>query len=369
MSHHATAPLTSPASCVSVLESRPYEQIDPDTYFTTNPTPPQLASHEALLADFVDFHRAAIPATAGTATNSNRAGGHPDTTAAITAPEDAGPRSRIALVTSGGTTVPLENQTVRFIDNFSAGTRGAASTEYFLAAGYAVVFMYRERSLQPYARHFSNPRSNTLDYLSFDAKGRVTVRPDIAGLAAEQLALYQKALDDRSLLMIPFTTVTEYLFLLRSATRILSPLGSHVLYYLAAAVSDFFIPAQKMVEHKIQSADGALTLTMDQVPKFLRPLVFQWAPHSFIVSFKLETDPKLLIPKAKHALTRYGHQAVIGNLLTTRKRTVTVITRTDQFVINLSDDEYQDGQGTEIESKIVASLSELHGEFMSTAQS
>ncbi|KAJ1903785.1 hypothetical protein IWQ60_012538, partial [Tieghemiomyces parasiticus] len=51
---------------------------------------------------------------------------------------------------------------------------------------------------------------------------------------------------------------------------------------------------------------------------------------------------------------------VIGNLLTTRKRTVTVITRTDQFVINLSEDEYQDGQGTEIESKIVASLSELH---------
>ena len=38
---------------------------------------------------------------------------------------------RIALVTSGGTTVPLENNTVRFIDNFSAGTRGATSAEYF----------------------------------------------------------------------------------------------------------------------------------------------------------------------------------------------------------------------------------------------
>ena len=38
---------------------------------------------------------------------------------------------RIALVTSGGTTVPLENNTVRFIDNFSAGTRGATSAECF----------------------------------------------------------------------------------------------------------------------------------------------------------------------------------------------------------------------------------------------
>jgi hypothetical protein len=38
----------------------------------------------------------------------------------------------IACVTSGGTTVPLERNCVRFIDNFSAGTRGAVSTEQFL---------------------------------------------------------------------------------------------------------------------------------------------------------------------------------------------------------------------------------------------
>ena len=31
---------------------------------------------------------------------------------------------------SGGTRVPLEDNAVRFIDNFSIGTRGAASTEY-----------------------------------------------------------------------------------------------------------------------------------------------------------------------------------------------------------------------------------------------
>ena len=36
----------------------------------------------------------------------------------------------VVLVTSGGTTVPLEHNTVRFVDNFSAGTRGSSSTEY-----------------------------------------------------------------------------------------------------------------------------------------------------------------------------------------------------------------------------------------------
>ncbi|GAY54746.1 hypothetical protein CUMW_159070 [Citrus unshiu] len=37
---------------------------------------------------------------------------------------------RVACVTSGGTTVPLEQRCVRYIDNFSSGHRGAASTEY-----------------------------------------------------------------------------------------------------------------------------------------------------------------------------------------------------------------------------------------------
>ena len=31
----------------------------------------------------------------------------------------------LVLITSGGTTVPLEAKTVRFIDNFSSGSRGA----------------------------------------------------------------------------------------------------------------------------------------------------------------------------------------------------------------------------------------------------
>lgn len=35
----------------------------------------------------------------------------------------------LVLVTSGGTSVPLEKNTVRTIENFSTGKRGAASAE------------------------------------------------------------------------------------------------------------------------------------------------------------------------------------------------------------------------------------------------
>ena len=64
---------------------------------------------------------------------------------------------RIAVVTSGGTTVPLERNTVRFIDNFSTGNRGAALTERFLAEGYAVIFVHRTGSAFPFARRLLPP--------------------------------------------------------------------------------------------------------------------------------------------------------------------------------------------------------------------
>ena len=41
---------------------------------------------------------------------------------------------------SGGTTVPLESRTVRYIDNFSVGTRGSVSAEYPFSRQY---FIYR----------------------------------------------------------------------------------------------------------------------------------------------------------------------------------------------------------------------------------
>lgn len=83
-------------------------------YFAANPPPKDLEKHVALAREFIDYHSAA--------------------------------GKRLVLITSGGTTVPLgmsgsqlhgpqyliirrvEKQTVRFIDNFSAGTRGAVST-------------------------------------------------------------------------------------------------------------------------------------------------------------------------------------------------------------------------------------------------
>lgn len=62
----------------------------------------------------------------------------------------------VAVVTSGGTIVPLEKNMVRFIDNFSKGTRGAASAECFLAEGFAVAFLHRKGSRMPFTHASSH---------------------------------------------------------------------------------------------------------------------------------------------------------------------------------------------------------------------
>lgn len=63
------------------------------------------------------------------------------------------------------------------------------------------------------------------------------------------LSKYQAATENNRLLFLDFVALSDYLFKLKSGTRILARLQERVMYYLAAAVSDFFIPSEKMVRN------------------------------------------------------------------------------------------------------------------------
>ena len=286
-------------------------------YFTHEPPPKDLKTNTTLAREFIDRHA------------------HDD--------------RRVVLVTSGGTTVPLEQQTVRFIDNFSAGTRGATSAEYFLQNGYAVIFLHRQFSLLPYSRHYSHNTRSFLDYMR-EEDGRVIVDQQHQDQMLQVLRQYNEAKRGNKLLILSYVTITEYLWNLREVAQLMKPLGPKAMFYLAAAVSDFFVPQDRMVEHKIQSneeflhtaeASGrdkppaartegrSLVIDLEPVPKFLKQLVDGWAPEAMIVSFKLETDPSILVTKAKYALNKYSHHLVIGNLLLTRKWEVVFVSVLD----------------------------------------
>ncbi|XP_033347079.1 uncharacterized protein C4B3.18 isoform X2 [Bombus vosnesenskii] len=215
--------------------------------------------------------------------------------------------NKVVLVTSGGTTIPLEHNTVRFVDNFSAGTRGSASTEYFLENGYAVIFMHRVNSLEPFSRHFKGQK--ILDMLEINeqsGESTITVLPQYRENVIKVLHKYKEILNQDKLLQLTFTTLSEYLWLLRSACQALACLKNKAILYLAAAVSDFYIPSNELSFHKISSS-GPPTISLQLVPKILAPLVSLWVPEAFVISFKLETDESLLISKARNALNKYKH--------------------------------------------------------------
>lgn len=254
------------------------DELSASDYFKTHPAPSNLSAISAAAQSFIAQH--------------------------------AREGRRCVLVSSGGTTVPLENQTVRFIDNFSAGTRGATSAEYFLENDYAVIFLHRQFSLLPYSRHYSHSTNCFLDFMVEEEGGQnVTVSAEYQEAMLSVLRKYRFAKDNNRLLLVPFTTVTSYLFLLRELAIRMQPLKENSLFYLAAAVSDFFVPPSRMVEHKIQSGElppekvethgeaeqllkggvggKKLVIDLDPVPKFLKKVVDEWAPKGMIVSFKV----------------------------------------------------------------------------------
>ena len=91
----------------------------------------------------------------------------------------------------------------------------------------------------------------------------------------------------------------------------------------------------------------------------LRPLVSHWAQKCFVVSFKLETDPKILTQKSITALEKYGHDLVIGNILDTRKKEVLFVFKDKTTEKIVMDDEELES-GIEIEMKIIEKLVKLH---------
>ncbi|PKA50741.1 Phosphopantothenate--cysteine ligase 2 [Apostasia shenzhenica] len=258
----------------------------------------------------------------------------------------------VVCVTSGGTTVPLEQRCVRYIDNFSSGNRGAASTEYFVKSGYAVIFVHRRGSCQPYCRYL--PEDSFLEFFEVSDQFEFQALNFLRNSFFSSIQVVAEGL----LLKIPFTTIFEYLQILQLAAASMSCVGPRGMFYLAAAVSDFYVPWENMAKHKIQSAAGPLDMRLTQVPKMLPVLRNQWAPLAFCISFKLETDPEILLQKAEMALGKYQMHAVVANELATYKREVILVTANDRIKISKENDD------ADVEEKLIQLLVEKHMDYI-----
>ncbi|CAK9173968.1 unnamed protein product [Ilex paraguariensis] len=283
----------------------PYAEID--SFFDSAPPLRDGTNIRSKLKDFIEMH------------SSSSVSG-------------SGGVNRVVCVTSGGTTVPLERRCVRYIDNFSSGYRGAASTEYFLKAGYSVIFLYRRGTCQPFCR--SLPDDPLLECFEFTDESNIQVHQSHFEAVKRALTGHDAAVAGGFLLKLPFTTIFEYLQILQLIAISMRSLGPSAMFYLAAAASDFYVPWKSMTEHKIQSRSGPLDMRLVQVPKMLSLLRKEWSPMAFCVSFKLETDKEILLEKADMALRKYKMHAVVANELLTRKEEVVVVTSTGNITVH-----------------------------------
>lgn len=257
-------------------------------------------------------------------------------------------QSRVVLITSGGTTVPLEQNTVRFIDNFSTGTRGAACAEEFLKHGYAVVFLYRAGSLRPIVRH-----------ISFDSWLETMLKSSYSlGCDESKTELAHWYNSSRgSLIELEFTTVFDYIAALEQVSIRMNNVGCKGALVCAAAVSDYYLPITNMATHKIQSSvDTTLNLELHPVPKLLGSVRREWAPECLLVTFKLETDPAILDGKVIESMKRYGQHAVVANLLNSRSTKASIFTNDRSIHLN---------EGSKsLNSQIVLAIIGIHEKYI-----
>lgn len=229
---------------------------------------------------------------------------------------------KIILISSGGTSVKLEKNTVRSIENFSTGKRGALCAEEFLFHKYYVIFLYRDISLLPFTNHFS-----LNDF--FDKKNNNN--QEFQNLYEKNKKLYEKY--SNNIVYIDYNDIETYLELYEYISKKLSIFGKRSVIFLAAAVSDFYIPKEKISENKIQSNEEGLMIQLFPIKKEIYKIKTEWNPNSFLISFKLETDKDILFQKANKAIIKTKSDLIVANLLQTRYKVVYFISPNEKVDI------------------------------------
>lgn len=161
-------------------------------------------------------------------------------------------RSRSVLITSGGTSVPID--AVRSITNHSTGKTGAALAEVFFGLGYSVTLIAAKSSIRPKFDEFDGNHFKSFEFETF-------------------LELQERL--DACLATTNFDIVVH-----------------------AAAVSDYSV-ADASASGKIDSSDE-IVLRLKKNPKLLDSIRSKSKnPHVKIVGFKFTTDEGELAARAE----------------------------------------------------------------------
>ncbi|CAK4922700.1 unnamed protein product [Aphanomyces euteiches] len=274
---------------------------------------------------------------------------------------------RVALVTSGSATVPLNSESV--MDAVSFGDRGAATAEQFLRAGYAVIFLSRRGSLAPFSRHFqAYIRDNMfMSMLQVQEDDSLVVRAEDS-VRRSHIACILKASQESQdcLFNLRFDSVQQYLFYLRAASEQIEAAGTRGMVVLAASVLEYYVPTASTdvnVTLSTNSAEktqkDALALNLVRVPNLIRKIRQEYAPKAFIVTLKSVEDKNQVYNVAFAELEKWGVDAVVvdspelvGELALVSEQEYVTVTHKDQTKFEM-----------ELDTLCAASLVEMHRMF------
>lgn len=144
----------------------------------------------------------------------------------------------------------------------------------FLKRGYKVIFFHKKGSIRPF-------EVKCAEGLISVKEGELHIEKNHAEYSSFVKNLENKKQYSDHLLELEFESVFSYLYGLHALAGILQEfVTAHkrtAAIYLAAAVSDFYVPLNEMSEHKIQSRDeqggssskGGFAIYLQNTPKFL----------------------------------------------------------------------------------------------------
>ncbi|KAH0484195.1 MAG: hypothetical protein KVP17_004198 [Porospora cf. gigantea B] len=244
--------------------------------------------------------------------------------------EATSPSSRLAVITSGGTSVPLERNTVHFVDNFSTGTRGANMADRCLDLGCRVVFISRKGSRLPLANPHTLPGEKSEHVQDYWFVQALSEGRDLSVFVNRYHSLRA------SLCVLEFDSVTDFAGLLHLTLRCTREFKPVIV--LAAAVSDYYVPLDEMPEHKLRSVEEDLVLQLKPVPKFINEVRLM-SPDSFIVGFKLVTDEAELLQLACRSVQANQLDVVVGNTLATRREKLVLVRTSGTTTLECGADE------------------------------
>ncbi|TYZ63713.1 hypothetical protein PybrP1_003682 [[Pythium] brassicae (nom. inval.)] len=275
---------------------------------------------------------------------------------------DAGSRRRgIALVTAGATIVPLDAHNDKFVDLSAKAQeqQGPACAEYLLQLGYAVIFVHREGSMQPFTRHFQEyiQSGAFMDMFHMREDGLVLEGLDLAQqLKVQNVTLLYNDAKDR-LLNVSFATVQQYLLLLRLTTKAMDAADNRGIVILAATVMDFYVPTHESAAERAKKSKGEFSVNFVRVPNLIKRVRKDWCPKAFLVTLKHELQDGQKIEAAHLAVEKYGIDVIAGSYRhADAHNEILLITEQEDTIVSCPEDE-------DINDAFASAVAGLHRHF------